>query len=242
MEQSLTIIVRAIIGFFTLLIFTRVLGKQQVSQLTYFDYILGITIGSIAGILTTDLNSRAWLVWLGIATWVALSLLMKSITLKSRKASKYIDGEATIVIMNGKIMEHNLRQMSFRATDLLEMLRIKGIFNPSHVEFALLETNGKLSVLRKSQYRKVTPNDLQLNTDYEGLSIELIYDGTIIRQNLKQVNLDQNWLKNKLEQADIYEISKVFLATLDTSGTLYIDTKEDTVKIPIEIRDYSQMT
>ena len=220
------------------MIFTRILGKQQVSQLTYFDYISGITIGSIAGILSVDLKSEAWLVWLGIVTWVMLSILMKTIALKSRYVSKYIDGEPTIVIMNGQIMEGNLQEMRFRATDLLEMLRVKGVFNLSEVEFAILETSGKLSVLKKSQHQNLTPQDMNLDTDYEGINVEVIYDGQIITENLKQFKLSSEWLENQLNKAGISSIAEVFLATLDTKGVLYIDTRNDKIEIPIEIRDY----
>ncbi|WP_204701310.1 DUF421 domain-containing protein [Halanaerobacter jeridensis] len=238
MDQSLLIISRSSIAFFTLLIFTRILGKQQVSQLTYFDYILGITVGSIAGILSVDLKSEARLVWLGIATWVILSILMKTIALKSRHLSKYIDGEPTIVIMNGQIMEENLKKMRFRATDLLEMLRVKGIFNPSQIEFAILETSGKLSVLKKSQHQNLTPQDMNLDSNYKGLNVEVIYDGQVIKENLKQFKLDTQWLENQLKQAGISSSREVFLATLDTEGILYIDTRNDKIEVPIEIRDY----
>ena len=238
MNNSLVIILRSLTAFFSLLVFTRILGKQQVSQLTYFDYIVGISIGSAATILSVDLNANPRLVWLGMIVWVVSSITMKFITLKSRPLAKYIDGQATIVIMNGKIMEDNLKKMNFRATDLLEMLRVKGVFNPSQVEFAILENSGKLSVLKKSQYRNLTPEDMNLNTNYEGINIELIYDGVIIEENLKQVSLNQKWLKNKINQAGIADISRIFLATLDTSGVLYLDTREDNLEIPVEISDY----
>ncbi|MGM0502569.1 MAG: YetF domain-containing protein [Bacillota bacterium] len=239
MYSVLTIIFRSLAAFFTLLIFTRILGKQQISQLTFFDYILGITIGSIAGILSVDLSSNPYLVWVGIATWVISSIGMKSIALKSRSIAKYIDGEAAILIMNGQIMEENLRSMNFRASDLLGMMRVKGIFNPSQVEFAILETSGKLSVLKKSQHRNLTPQDMNLNTNYEGLSVELIYDGLVLKNNLKQVNLDYKWLENKINQAGIHDISDVFLATLDTTGVLYLDTREDTLEVPVEIDEHN---
>ncbi|MBM7556392.1 uncharacterized membrane protein YcaP (DUF421 family) [Halanaerobacter jeridensis] len=163
---------------------------------------------------------------------------MKTIALKSRHLSKYIDGEPTIVIMNGQIMEENLKKMRFRATDLLEMLRVKGIFNPSQIEFAILETSGKLSVLKKSQHQNLTPQDMNLDSNYKGLNVEVIYDGQVIKENLKQFKLDTQWLENQLKQAGISSSREVFLATLDTEGILYIDTRNDKIEVPIEIRDY----
>ncbi|SJZ94875.1 YetF domain-containing protein [Selenihalanaerobacter shriftii] len=238
MNETLVVIVRGLIALLTLLIFTRILGKQQISQLTYFDYILGITIGSTASTLTTDTTIRAWPHWVGLVVWVLAVMTLQVITLKSRKASKYVDGEPTIVIMNGKIMEDTMRKMRYRITDLLEQLRNKGVFNLSQVEFAILETNGKLSVLKKSQYQSVTPKDMNISTNYKGLSIELIYDGIILEQNLEQVNLDKTWLTSQLNQLGINDISSVILASLDTQGKLYVDTSNDNIEIPIDTSDY----
>ena len=125
MNEALVVIVRGVIGFFTLLIFARLLGKQQLSQLSFFDYVLGITIGSIAASLTTDLTSRAWPHWVGLAVWTFLVGVLQLLTLKWRYASKYIDGEPTVVIMNGKIMENAMKKLRYRTSELLEQLRLK---------------------------------------------------------------------------------------------------------------------
>ncbi|OCL28012.1 hypothetical protein U472_02085 [Orenia metallireducens] len=239
MNETLVVIIRGLIGLFTLLIYTRILGKHQISQLTYFDYIIGIVIGSIAATLTTDLDSRTWTQWVGLTTWAVTGFILEWSTLKSRKISKYLEGEPTIVIMNGKIMENNLSRMKYKVDDLLAQLRNKKIFNPSTVEFAILEKNGKLSILKKSQYQNLTPKDMNLPTNYKGLSVELIYDGIVIEQNLKQVNLDHNWLTSQLRKHGINNISEVVLVTLDTSGKLYIDTKSDNnLEVPIDLSDY----
>lgn len=151
MNEGLVVIVRSIIGFFTMLIFAKILGKQQISQLTFFDYILGITIGSIAATLTTDLSSRAWPHWVGLLTWALLGYLMEYISTKWRYAGKYLEGEPTIVIMKGKIMEDAMKKMNFRATDIMELLRDKDVFDLNEVDFAIIEPNGKLSVLKKPE-------------------------------------------------------------------------------------------
>ena len=203
LNETLIVIVRGLIGFFSLLIFARVLGKQQISQLTFFDYVLGITIGSVAATLTTDLTSRAWLHWVGLSTWSVVVFLLQVITLKSRPLAKHIDGEPVIVIMNGHLMNETMKKARYRTSDLLEQLRKKDVFDLTEVEFAVLETNGQLSVLKKSQYLPVTPQDLKIPTVYKGMSTELIYDGKIIEQNLKQVNLDRHWLEEELKKQGI---------------------------------------
>lgn len=238
MNETLVVFVRGIIGFFTLLILTRFLGKQQISQLSFFDYVLGITIGSIAASLTTDLSSKAWPQWIGLLTWTGAVLVMQVLTLKWRRASKYIDGESTVVVMNGKIMENVMKKMRYRASDLMEQLRNKGVFDLSQVEFAILETNGQLSVQKKSQEQPVTPKDLNIPTGYKGISTELIYDGVIFDQNLQQVQLDRRWLEEELKKQGINDISQVFLAMLNTQGELYVDRYEDRIKNLTDIGDY----
>ena len=238
LSETLVVMVRAVIGFFTLLIYTRILGKQQLSQLTYFDYILGITIGSIAAALTTDLSSTAWPHWVGLTAWTAAGLTMQWVTLKWRFASKYIDGEPTVVIMNGKIMEGAMRKLRYRASDLMEQLRVKDVFDIGEVEFTILETNGTLSVLKKTQFQPITRSDMSISTEYQGIGTELIYSGVIFDQNLEQVHLDRSWLDAQLRKKGILDSRDVFLAVLDTSGNLYVDTYREHVESPVDTGDF----
>ncbi|MDR5587156.1 MULTISPECIES: DUF421 domain-containing protein [Clostridium] len=238
MNEGLVVFVRSIIGFFSLLIFAKILGKQQISQLSFFDYVLGITIGSIAATLTTDLSSRAWPHFIGLFVWALLGYTMEYITLKWRYASKYIDGEPTIIIMNGKIMENALRKMKYKVSDIMALLRNKDVFDLSQVDFAIIEPNGQLSVLKKPQYEPLTPKDMNITKAPTGISTELIYDGILIHQNLKQLNKTEKWLMDQLKMYQIKDVSEVFLATLTPSGSLYIDKYDDhTVKIT-DVGDY----
>lgn len=227
MNEGIVVLVRSIIGFFTLLIMARILGKQQISQLTFFDYVLGITIGSIAATLSVDLSSRAWPHWVGLMVWALIVWALQWFTLKYRSAAKYIVGEPTVVIMNGQIMENAMRSIRYTLSDVLEQLRDKGVFDLKQVGFAVVETNGKVSVLLKPEYLPATPKDLNLATQPSGLSTELVYDGIIIEENLKQANVDQLWLKKELKKQNINHISEVFLASLDSSGGLYVDTYKE---------------
>lgn len=238
MSEGLVVLVRSIIAFFTLLIFAKILGKQQISQLTFFDYTLGITIGSIAATLTTDLSSRAWPHWVGLLSWALLGYLMEYITMKWRYAAKYIEGEPTIVIMNGKIMEEAMRKMKYTAADIMGLLRNKDIFDLTQVDFAIIESNGQLSVLKKAEYEPLTAKDMNISKTSTGISTELIYDGVLISENLRQLNKNENWILNQLKMQGIKDISEVFLATLTPSGSLYIDKYEDHIKKVTDIGDY----
>jgi uncharacterized membrane protein YcaP (DUF421 family) len=238
LNEGLVVFVRGILAFFSLLIFTQILGKKQLSQLTLFDYILGITIGSIAASITTDLNSSAWPHWVGLLTWVAAGLGIDILTTKSRYAAKCIEGEPTVIIMNGVILEDNMRKLRYDATNLLQQLRTKDIFDISEVHFAVLECNGELSVLKKPELQPVTRKDMNIKASNAGLGIELIYDGVIVDQNLQQINHNRQWLKSELRKHGIKDASEVFLATYEASGSLYIDKYKDNIKKPIDIGDY----
>ena len=241
MNEGVVVFVRGIIAFFTLHIFARFLGKQQVSQLSFFDYIMGISIGSIAATLTTDLSSRAWPHWVGLLTWTSAVWLVQWFSLRSRALSKYLNGEPVILIMNGHIMEDNLKKMRLTMDKLLLQLRHNGIFDLGIVEFAILETNGKLSVLKKSQFAPVTPADLQLSTEYKGVSTELIYDGIVIEENLERMKLDRAWLDKQLRSMKIKSPGEVFLAALDTDGQLYVDLYKDRLKSLTDLSDYQHI-
>ncbi len=238
MSEGLVVAVRAVISFFTLLIFAKILGKQQISQLAFFDYVLGITIGSIAAELTIDLSSSAWPHWVGLLTWAVLGYLMEWITLKWRYAAKYIVGEPAVIIMNGKIMENVLRKMRFTVSDVMELLRNKDIFDLSQVDFAILESNGQLSVLRKPEYEPLTAKDMKISKKPSGISTELIYDGILIEENLRQLNKDTKWLMKQLKAQGIKDISEVFLATLNPAGSFYVDKYEDHIKKITDIGDF----
>ena len=238
MDEGLVVIVRAVIGFFSLLIFARIIGKEQISQLNLFDYVLGITIGSIAASLTTDLSSRAWPHWVGLITWCLLGYLMDVITSKWRYASKILEGEPAIVIMNGKIMENVLRKMKYRIAEILELLRNKGVFDVTQVDFAIIEPNGQLSVLLKPENLPLTPKDMKMAVSPSGISTELVYDGNIIEENLRQLNKDKAWLLKELKKQGIKDISEAFLVTLNPAGSLYVDKYEDHLKKITDIGDY----
>jgi uncharacterized membrane protein YcaP (DUF421 family) len=230
MNEGLIVLVRGIIGFFTLLIFTRTLGKQQVSQLTFFDYVVGITIGSTASTLTTDLTSSAWSHWVGLLTWTVLCLILQLITVKSKNAEKYLDGEPTLVISNGKILEKSMKKFRYTIGDLLSQLRDKDIFDIDDVAYAVLEKDGQLSILKKPECDFVTPKDLKIKTAGATIDIELIYDGVILKDKLASINRNEKWLMIKLKKQSIYNTADVFLATYNASSGLFIDLYDDHIE------------
>jgi uncharacterized membrane protein YcaP (DUF421 family) len=196
--------------------------------MTFFDYIAGIAMGTLAASLAMEFTNSAGPYFLALTLWALYALSLGIISLKSRKARSIIEGEPTILIHNGHVMEENMKQIRFNIDDLIMGLRQKNIYNISDVEFALLETDGEVSVLPKSQKRPVTPDDLHLKTNYEGLNTEMIVDGKVVEQNLQQVGLDLQWLKDQLNAQNVHSVSDVVYAELSSDGTLYIDKKSDT--------------
>lgn len=226
----------AIIVYILLLVLTRIIGKKLLGQITFFDFVIGISLGTIGGAFVTT-EVKGFYVLLSASVLAALVFLTGLITLKSTTIRKLIEGEPIVVIQNGKIFENNMRKVRYNQDDLAMQLREKDVFDFSEVEFAILEPHGKLSVLKKSYYQAVTPEDLNRPTPYKGLSTELIRDGRIEAANLRQNNLNYEWLYNQLANQGIKEIENVFLASLSTDGTLYIDEKKDRLSYIQRIED-----
>lgn len=220
--------VRGVISFFTLLIFTRILGKQQLGQITLFDYILGITIGAFAASLTVDLSSAAWPHWVGLLTWTVLGVLMQFISLKSKNTFLYINDEPMIVIYSGKILGDNLRKIKFTFNELLQQLRLKDIFDINEVKFAIVEANGQLSVLKKEQFQTLV-NNMNIPEKNKNSDEELIFNGIIIDDNLSKFKVDRKWLLDQLNNQGFHSSIEVFYAFLDSSKKLKITTYKDKI-------------
>lgn len=238
-SESFVAFGRSVIAFVTLFLFARILGKQQITQLTFFEYATGITIGSIAAELSVNLSAKGLVHWIGLATWTGCTLLLQWMATRNRQFAKIVEGEPVVVIQNGKIFYKNLRLLRFTIDDLVLQLRQKDVFDLSEVEFAILENNGTLSVLKKSQHQPVTPKDLDLPTAYKGISTELIVDGEVIEQNLKQVQLDREWLLDQLRARGIASPDAVVYASLSTQGELYVSLyRDEPAGAIVDVSDY----
>lgn len=249
MSPYTEIFLRALGAFVLILLVTRLIGKSQVNQLTVADFINAIVVGSIAGSLVVELGESAYYYAFGLAVFGLLTIAAEWVALKYRPARKLLEGEPTVVIHNGKILEDNMKKLLYNMDNLTMQLREQGIFDIGDVEFAVAEPNGSLSVLPKSHKRPVTPSDLNIPTKYEGISSEIIQDGKIIEQNLIQNNLTEEWLFKELEKQGVTSVSDVNFAALDTGGNLYVDLKQDKIdhltdptdKVPIQKRRKHRM-
>jgi len=213
----------AIIALFAL---TRIMGKKQMAQLNFFDYVIGISIGSIAAEYAVVRNVYLVEGLTSLVVFTLFSLVLSHIGIKSYKGRKILDGTPSILIENGKIIEDNLLKTKLNINDLLEECRQKNIFDITEVEFAILETSGRLSVQPKSQNRPLTPKDMQIPTEYEGLCANVVIDGKIIEAHLRALNLDVDWLHKELSKQNIMGYTDVLLAYINTAGVLHTHMKD----------------
>jgi len=223
-------LIRTTATFFALLVLTRLLGKEQMSQLTFFNYITGITIGSIAADIagqseTPFFNGLISLVW-----WSALTLLVSILGMKFAKIRSMTDGRPTVIIKKGKIMEEELKHLRLNMDEVAMLLRQQQIFSVEEVEYAVFEPDGKLSAMLKAAHQPVTKSDQkQFVTKPKYVPTVLVDDGVIQAKQLQGAGMSEQWLQNQLKQLKL-SLEDVFYAQLQSDGTLYIDKRQDGLK------------
>lgn len=227
------IFIRAILSLFILFIITKIIGKKQVSELCLFDYVIGISIGNFAAEMTvnTEINYMNGVV--AILVFGVLAYLINFLTMKSIVLRRFFVGTPTTLIQNGHIVMKNLKKVKFDINDLLEECRNNGYFDLSEIEFGIMEANGKLSVLPKANLKPLTPKDMKIKVSSSTLCGNVIIDGKIMKNNLKNMNKDIEWLMKELKIRGI-DISNVLLATLDNSEKLCFYLKDDEI-YPLEV-------
>jgi len=223
-------LIRTIATFGFLLLLTRMLGKEQMSQLTFFNYITGITIGSIAADIAGQSETPFFNGLISLISWTLLTLLVSYLGLKFAKVRSITDGRPSVVMKNGKIVEEELNKLRLNVDELSMLLREQQIFSINEVEHAVFEPNGKLSVLLKTKYQPVTKLD-QNKFIATPLYVPtgLVNDGVIQEKQLHGVGLSKQWLKTQLDKSKL-KLEDVFYLELQSDGTLFIDKYDDKKK------------
>lgn len=221
-QQLLNVMLRSVIAYFLLLLVSYLLRRKILSQMNFFDLGISIVLGAVAAAIAIGRSPTILSAIIVFITLCLLGILTDSMQLTSFFINKIIDAEPIILIQNGELVKTEMKKMRLSVTELDAMLRQKGVFNIADVEFAVLEKNGELSVQQKSQKQPLTPSDLNIPTSYKGLTKDLVIEGQILYENLKQANLDELWLMNELNSRGIEDVAEVFLAALDTCGNLYV--------------------
>ena len=204
----------SLLSFGALFLVDKFVGHKQIAQLDFFDYITGITIGSIAAELATELE-EPWKPLTAMIIYGAITLLLSIITNKFPRSRKYLNGTPTILMDQGKLYRENLKKAKLDLSEFMVMCRQQGYFDLTNIQTAVFEYNGKLTILPVSSQRPATPSDLNLTPEQELLFTELIMDGRILEDNLKRMGLDLTWLDKQLKQRHIHSAKDVFLALCD---------------------------
>ncbi|MFD0692892.1 DUF421 domain-containing protein [Paenibacillus sp. GCM10027628] len=231
MPDWLHIIVRSLVTLITLFVLTRILGKKQISQLTFFEYVVGITLGDLAGVISTDVESNYGHGIIAIAVWFFVPLLLELVTLKSKTLRVWFEGKSTVFIKDGKILEDNLKKERYTVDELLEQLRTKSVFKVADVEFAMLEPSGDVSVLLKSENQPLTPKHIGMKLVVDKPAQAVIMDGVIQDEPLATAGKSRGWLHMELDKIGVTK-ENVFLGQVDTHGELTVDLYDDKLKVP----------
>jgi uncharacterized membrane protein YcaP (DUF421 family) len=230
MPVWLEVAIRSISIIIGLFVITRILGKKPLSKLSFFEYIIGITVGDIAGTLSMDLGISLQEGITSILIWSLFPVLTSRISLRNKKFRNFVEGNSTVFIKNGKVLEENLKREKYTVDELLEQLRKKDVFRVADVEFAVLEPNGDLNVLLKREKQPLTVGDVFPNPPSEKEPQTVIMDGMILDEPLATMGLSRGWLKQQLDKQGV-AIENVFLAQVDSYGQLTLDLYDDKIQI-----------
>lgn len=210
----LTLCLTTVGSFAILFLSAKIIGHKQIAQLDFFDYITGITIGSIAAEMATELE-EPWKPLLAMVIYGGITLSLSLISSRFPRSRKYLNGTPTILLDHGKLYYENMKKARLDLSEFLVLCRQQGYFDLTSIQTAIFEYNGKLTILPVTTQRPVTPQDMALTPDQELMFTELIMDGRILEDNLKRMGLDRTWLEKQLKQRHISTAKEVFLAVCD---------------------------
>lgn len=223
--EYLTVAYQSLFSAIALLILTKLMGYRQVSQFSMFDYVNSITIGSIAAEMAIDLDGNYLKPLVAMVVYASFVLLLSKLSQKSIPLRRLINGKAIVLYQNGELYNKNLKKAKMDVDEFLVECRVNGYFDLSQIESAVLEPNGKISILPVTEERPATPKDLGICPSQEEMFANVIVDGQILDYNLKHIGRDKNWLNQQLEGQNIKKIEDVFLAICDKQGNFHVYPK-----------------
>ncbi|EJR28181.1 DUF421 domain-containing protein [Bacillus cereus] len=225
------VILRSVFILIILFAITKWLGKRQISQLSFFEYIAGMTIGDIAAQVSTGLDSKFFHGVFAILIFAVVPFFTGILSLKNKTARDFFEGKSTVLIKDGRILEDNLKKEKYTSDELLELLRGKNAFSVADVEFAVLEPSGELNVLLKKDRQPLTAKDISLKVPNEKEPQTVIMDGNVLDEPLSASGHNRAWLHSELEKLGVV-IENVFLGQVDSYGQLTIDIYNDKLQMP----------
>ncbi len=227
MLELLKIVFLSIGSIFILFILTKIMGNKEMSQLSLFDYIIGITIGSTAAEMATALESDFMQPIIAMITFAVIEVIISIVSNKSLKVRRILYGNAIILLDNGELYRKNFKKAKLDINEFLVQCRTNGFFNINDIQTAILESNGKISFLPKSSKRPTNPSDFGMNIQEEKVCINVILDGILLKENLYKTGNDEIWLQKQLVSQNIDNIKDVFLAVCDSNNNLSVYIKKN---------------
>ena len=218
--------IRAVILYIVVLIVMRLMGKREIGQLQPFELAIAIMIADLAAVPMSELGIPITNGIIPILALLVVYMIISFLNIKSISFRKIISGQPSILIYRGKIDEKVLRKERITINELQERLRGENVFNLSDVEYAILETNGQVTVIQKPEKRNLMPEDLNISPEYEGIPYDLVVDGKIMEENLKAIGRDIVWLEKQLKKFDAIP-NNILIATIDGKGDFFCQKKED---------------
>ncbi len=218
--EYITILYQALFSAMALFLLTKIMGYRQVAQFSMFDYVNGITIGSIAAEMATDLEGNYMKPFVAMIIYAAFAIMLSKLAENSIFLRRLINGKAITLFKHGKIYNENLRKAKMDVDELLIECRISGYFDLSQIDSIILEPNGKISILPVTGNRPATPNDLGITSVQEEVFANVIVDGHILKENLKHIGKDNNWLMQQLDGQNV-KLADTFLAICDKQGNFH---------------------
>ena len=212
-SEALSIIPRSLVSLITLLIATKMLGKKQISQLSLFDYVIGISIGNFTAEMILVLETQLINGVVAILTFGIVGYLISFLTMKSIVLRRFFMGVPTIIIQDGRILYESLKKANIDINDLLEQARNSGYFNIADISYAIMEANGKISFLTTDAAKQPTKKDLKLKKEEVIYPSVIIIDGKLMQENINQTNKNQKWFINELKNKGYTTYEKILLAT-----------------------------
>ena len=204
------VILTSLLSVVALFVITKIMGHKQVAQLDFFDYVSGITIGSIGAELATELEAP-YNPLIALAIYGLASMILNLIAHKIPKTRKYINGTPTILMNEGKLYRKNLKKAKLDLSEFMLLCRELGYFDLDEIQTAIFEHNGKLSVLPKAANRPATPDDLKIAAKTTHIGVEVIMDGRVMGENLSRIGRDANWLTKQLKAKGYNDTKEIFL-------------------------------
>src|SRR5690625_1325739 len=223
MTDLWTTLLRTVLMYFIVFAVMRLMGKREIGKLSVFDLVISIMIAEIAVFIIEDLNKSLLEGMVPLFVLVIIQITFAFIMLKSEKLRRWFDGKPSIMIKDGRLNRTEMKKQKYNLDDLMLQLRMKDIVDVKEVAFAILETNGSLSVVKKQDL-----NPAQSNNGYQGLPLSLILDGEIQHNNLRSIQQSEQWLQTELRAQGVKRIKDVFFCNIDEQGTLFIARQEDT--------------